>query len=231
MAQMQIGLNAKLQPTDKGKTVGAIDQQATRLTRARYNRIAPFYDWVEKLSDRRFKPWRDKLWAAVPAGRVLEVGVGTGKNFVHYPHDATVTGIDLSDQMLVRAKARAQQLGKAIALREMDVQALTFPDNSFDAAVATCVFCSVPDPVRGLQELARVVKPDGRIFLLDHVRINKPILGKVMDMLNPLVVRLMGANINRRTLENVQRAGLRIERVETVGPMGMIKYTVARPQK
>lgn len=91
----------------------------------------------------------------MPAGRVLEVGVGTGKNFAYHPRGATMTGIDLADRMLVRAKARAQHLDKTIDLREMDAQALTFPDNSFDAAVATCVFCSVPDPVRGLQELAR----------------------------------------------------------------------------
>jgi ubiquinone/menaquinone biosynthesis C-methylase UbiE len=85
----------------------------------------------------------------------------------------------------------------------MDVQALTFPDDDFDAAVATCVFCSVPDPVRGLQELARVVKPDRRILLLDHVRIDQPLIGAIMDGLNPLIVRMWGANINRRTTENV----------------------------
>ena len=211
--------------------IGVIDQQATQATRARYNRIAPFYDRMEKVSERRFRPWREKLWAAVPAGRVLEVGVGTGKNFAYYPRGATMTGIDLSDRMLVQAKARAQQLGTTIDLREMDAQALAFPDDDFDAAVATCVFCSVPDPVRGLHELARVVKPDGRIFLLDHVRIDRPIIGTLMDWLNPLIVRLWGANINRRTVENVKRAGLKIESAEALGPMGMMKFIIARPQK
>mgnify|MGYP001592914709 FL=1 len=211
--------------------IDAINQQATQATRARYNRIAPVYDLIEKLSERRFKPWRDKLWAAVPAGRVLEVGVGTGKNFAYHPRGAVMTGIDLADQMLARAKARAQQLGQTIDLREMDAQALTFADHTFDAAVATFVFCSVPDPLRGLQEMARVVRPDGRIFLLEHVRLNKPIIGRIMDWLNAIVVRLWGANINRRTVENIQRAGLQIESLESLGPMGMVKFMVSRPQK
>ena len=85
--------------------------------------------------------------------------------------------------------------------------------------------------MRGLHELARVVKPDGRIFLLDHVRIDRPIIGTVMDWLNPLIVRLWGANINWRTVENVKRAGLQVNRVEALGPMGMMKFIIARPQK
>ncbi|MDE3087856.1 MAG: class I SAM-dependent methyltransferase [Chloroflexota bacterium] len=207
-----------------------IDLKATATTKARYNRIAHIYDLAEAMSERRFKPWREKLWRQAN-GNILEVGVGTGKNLPYHPRRAKVTGIDLADQMLVRAQERARQLGAVIDLREGDAQSLDFPDNSFDTAVATFVFCSVPDPIRGLRELNRVVKPDGRILLLDHVRIDRPLIGWVMDLIDPLIVRLWGAHINRRTVENVKRAELGIENVEHLGPMRMVKLILAKPRK
>ncbi len=206
------------------------DLQQTTLTLARYNRIAPVYDLMEILPERRFAPWRKRLWAMIPAGQILEVGVGTGKNFSYHPAGATVTGIDLSDGMLTRARRQAKKLGRPLDLRQMDAQQLEFPDNTFDAAVATFVFCSVPDPERGLRELARVVKPDGRIVLLEHVRINQPALvGQLMDLLDPLTVRVSGAHINRRTAETVQRAGLAVEQVESLAVRDLVKLIVARP--
>ncbi len=155
------------------------DAIAAAATRARYNRLAKVYDLVDGLSElffTRFK--RQRLWSLVPAGRVLEIGVGTGKNMPYYPTHAEVTAIDLSDKMLAQARRRAAQRGVDVALHEMDVQDLSFEENSFDAAVATWVFCSVPDPVRGLRELGRVVRPEGRIVLLDHVRVDRPIIGR-----------------------------------------------------
>jgi ubiquinone/menaquinone biosynthesis C-methylase UbiE len=207
-----------------------IDTEETAKTRARYNRLAPIYDAMEVFAEQGFAPLRRKLWSLIPGGRVLEVGVGTGKNFPYHPPKADVIGVDLSDQMLSQARQRAERLGRTIKLQEMDAQQLDFPDDSFDAAVATFVFCSVPDPVRGLRELARVVKPGGQIMLLEHVRVNRPgIIGWLMDLLDPLVVRVMGAHINRRTAENVRRAGLEVERVKELAPLGLVKLIVARP--
>jgi len=194
-----------------------MDKQETARTEARYDRIAPIYDLMEVLPEQQFRFWREKLWAQVPEGRVLEVGVGTGKNFPYHLPGFQVVGIDVSQRMLKRAQQRAEELGKPVEVHQMDAQHLDFPEDSFDAAVATFVFCSVPDPVQGLRELGRVVKPEGKIFLPEHVRIDEPeIAGKVMDLLDPLVVRLIGPHINRRTEENVRRAGLEVERVEAL---------------
>jgi phosphatidylethanolamine/phosphatidyl-N-methylethanolamine N-methyltransferase len=187
-----------------------IDRQ-TAATQARYDRIAPVYDLMEWfVENSAFQEWRKDLWSRLPSGRILEVGVGTGKNMPYYPPDAQVTAIDLSERMLAQAQRKADELGLQVDLRHMDVQDLGFPQDTFAAAVATFVFCSVPIPVQGLREIARVVKPGGDIWLLEHVRINKPLIGPLMDFANPLAVRVMGANINRQTVQNVKRAGLQI---------------------
>ena len=184
------------------------DNSPTRLTRKRYDRLAPFYDLLEKpLEGLQFAQWRGRLGERINGKCVLEVGVGTGKNIHYYPQDAKVTAIDISPRMLIRARRKAEASTLKVDLAEMDVQNLAFPDQSFDAVLASFVFCSVPDPVRGLRELRRVSRPGGRLFLLEHMRPTNPVIGLLFDLLNPLVVRMMGANINRRTVENIRRAG------------------------
>lgn len=189
----------------------------SEITRKRYNRIAPVYNLMEWFVEKStFKPWRKLLWSRVEDGSILEIGVGTGKNIPFYPSGTNITAVDLSDRMMSYAKRQAEDLAKPVNFHQMDVQSLTFPDNSFDTAMATFVFCSVPLPVVGLEELKRVVKPGGDIWLLEHVRVNKPVIGLLMDILNPIIVRIMGANINRQTVQNVKAAGLKVLEVENL---------------
>jgi ubiquinone/menaquinone biosynthesis C-methylase UbiE len=206
-----------------------VDNEATALTRARYQRISPIYDRIEWLLERRFRPWRQKIWQLVYGPRVLEVGVGTGKNMEFWPLNCKVTAIDLTPGMLDIARQHVMNLNRhEDDLFLADVQHLELPSGIFDTVVATFVFCSVPDPVQGLREIGRVVRPNGQILLLEHVRINRPVIGTLMDVLAPLIVRLNGANINRRTIENVRIAGLHIDRVENLDDMGMFKLIFAR---
>ena len=203
---------------------------ATAITQARYQRISSIYDRMEGMMEKRFRPWREKTWQFVYGPRVLEVGVGTGKNIEFWPRNIRVTAIDITPGMLEIACLRARWSGRQDDdLFLADIQHLNLPSRIFNTVVATFVFCSVPDPIQGLHEIGRVVRPDGHILLLEHVRIDHPVIGPLMDMLTPLIARFNGASINRRTVENVRAAGLRVDQVLDLDKMGMFKLIVARP--
>lgn len=179
----------------------------TEKIRKRYDRASKFYDIFEQpMEAMSLKKWRTEVVKDL-RGKVLEVGVGTGKNIPYYPNDIEVTAIDFSEKMLEKAREKAERFNKNIKLIHMDAQNMDFPDNTFDRVFTTCVFCSVPDPVKGLKEIRRVCKPDGKIIMIEHVRSEKKVLGLIMDILNPLTLNLYGANINRKTVENIKMAG------------------------
>ena len=202
--------------------------KATEIAKRRYNRIAPLYDLMEGLVERsRYSKWRGLLWSKVEGTRILEVGVGTGKNFSYYPSDAEITAVDFSNRMLKRARDKASKQKVKAHLQQMDVQNLKFEDNTFDTVVASFVFCSVPDPVRGLMEVERVCKPGGKVVLLEHVLSTNRIVAWLMNLANPLVVRMVGANINRQTVANVTKNGLVVEQITDLGA-GIFKLIEAR---
>lgn len=203
-----------------------MDRQLTETIKRRYNRISSVFDWMEHMIK---DEWRAKLISRVH-GDVLEVGVGTGANLPFYSGDVCLTGIDFSPGMLTYARKRASSLEIPVELLEMNAEEMAFADNSFDYVLATCVFCSVPDPVAGLMEMRRVCKPDGRVLLLEHMRSENPVAGFLMDLFNPLTIRISGANINRKTMENIDKAGFLIE--EKIELMGTImRMLILHPNK
>ncbi|WP_338833670.1 2-methoxy-6-polyprenyl-1,4-benzoquinol methylase, mitochondrial [Moorella humiferrea] len=201
-------------------------REQTEIIKERYNHTALFYDWMDRMIP---KEWRRRVWQEA-WGLVLEVGVGTGANFPFYPPGCRVTAIDFSPGMLARARQKLHLAGVPVDLKEMDVQHLEFGDASFDTVVATCVFCTVPDPVQGLKEVRRVCRPDGKIVLLEHVRSEHWFLGPLMDALNPLFLYLIGSNINRRTVANVSRAGIEIDREDDLAGK-IVKLIVGHPRE
>lgn len=173
--------------------------------RKRYDRIAPYFEGMEAVMEGLFfRNWRKRLWSKVDGHHILEVGVGTGKNFDYYPKDARITAIDFSPQMLKQAERKRTRKNVVVELEEMDVQSLYFADNSFDTVICSFVFCSVPSAVRGLKEAYRVCKPGGQVLLLEHVVSSNRAVAALMNLVNPIVLKLVGANINRDTVKNVK---------------------------
>ncbi len=170
-----------------------------------------------------FGRWRRKLIGAI-AGRVLEVGCGWGHNFGHYGPAALVTAFDVD---LPRVKAAAKRK-HPITLAQADAHSLPWPSAEFDAVVGTLVFCSIPDPLRALAEIRRVLKPGGQLFLLEHVRSDRAWLGGAQDFLAPAWLRVTGGcNLNRDTEATVRAAGFIIEQ-KKVEFKGVLKMLVAR---
>lgn len=134
-----------------------------------YRRYAPAYDFYFGLV---FQPGRRAVLQRMncrPGERILEVGVGTGLSLPLYPRSARLTGIDVSREMLARAEARKRRLGlEHVALHYMNAERMSFPDSSFDKVVAMYVASVVPDPVRLVDEMRRVCRPGGELYIVNH---------------------------------------------------------------
>jgi phosphatidylethanolamine/phosphatidyl-N-methylethanolamine N-methyltransferase len=181
------------------------------LTLFRWPLVARLYDAATApLEHRGFGRWRAAVWREVPPdGSGLEVGAGTGANFAYHPGGARVIGIDVSLAMLRRV--REKPAGGAASLVVADVAALPFADATFDWVAETLVFCEVRDPVAGLRELRRVLRPGGRLVMLEHVR-PSGLLGTAADALSAFTAPLWGEHFDRDAEAAVLAAGFTVER-------------------
>jgi ubiquinone/menaquinone biosynthesis C-methylase UbiE len=185
-------------------------------------------DIISFAEDRRIGPYKRSLFAKM-RGATLMVAAGTGNDFKFFPPNMHVISIDISPKMLERAARKAASYSGTIELRKADVCNLEFPDSSFDTIATAFTFCSVPKPVIGLRELRRVLKPDGQLIMIEHVRSAIGPLGIFMDFMTPLTNRI-GPSLNRDTVGNVQKAGFRLRRVENVY-LDVVKIIEAVPYK
>jgi ubiquinone/menaquinone biosynthesis C-methylase UbiE len=180
--------------------------------------MRPFDRWV-------IPGLRQAVLNEIPVGaRILEVGAGTGLNFVHYPEDATGVASEFSREMLKHAREKNRPRG--VDLLQNCAEDLPFQNGAFDAAFATLLFCSVASPVKGLAELRRVVRSGGTVVLLEHVRPGG-VLGLVFDFLNLFTSRLFEDHINRRTAKTASEVGLEVVKVER-SRLGIINLITCR---
>jgi ubiquinone/menaquinone biosynthesis C-methylase UbiE len=179
-----------------------------------YDRLASHYDEAMRPMERwLLARLRSRALSLLPdEGRILEIGAGTGLNFPYYPNHARVVASEISREMLKRASSKRERAA-SVSLLQASAEMLPFPDDAFDAALSTLVLCSVASIQKSLAELRRVVRRDGKIILLEHVR-PANVLGPVFDLLSVLTVALFDDHFNRRTAEEARRAGLRIVHLE-----------------
>ncbi len=168
-----------------------MDVMDYRMVKRAYAILSPVYDII---FDKVFHPGRVRaidLLEIQPGDRVLEVGVGTGLNLPLYPRGCSVVGVDISQEMLRKARQRTDELGLAnVRLEVMDASNLLFANDSFDHVIATYVISAVPDPVKTLQEMQRVCKPRGHLVILNHFKSDNPVIGALEEMVAPVCQRI-----------------------------------------
>lgn len=195
---------------------------------SKYNRVSAIYDIIELPMELfLYRRWREEALSSL-SGKILEVGVGTGRNLKYYPASCSVIGIDISIGMTEKARKKAKGM-KNITLLVMDAEHLDFPDNSFDYVVTTFVLCSVPDPVTALEEMRRVLKPSGELIALEHMRSSNPFIARIENLVNPITFSLIGVNVNRNTVRNIEKAGFTIEEAKNLAFHDVFKKIRAKP--
>ncbi|HET9140022.1 class I SAM-dependent methyltransferase [Actinophytocola sp.] len=192
-----------------------------------WDRKSRSYDKEMRFWDRRLfgdaRPWA----CGQAAGEVLEVAVGTGLNLPFYPDDVTLTGVDLSDRMLDLARARAADLGREVSLQHGDAHALVFADACFDTVVCTFGLCAIPDIDAAIDEMVRVLRPGGRLILVDHIASSSRAIRGVQRLLELVTAPLAGEHFLRRPLHHIHTRGLEIEQRQRF-KLGLVERLVAR---
>jgi len=185
-------------------------------TREKWNRAAGSFDLMAGHGpEKRWEPFKREFFSRMGEGRILFLAVGTGLDIQFFPERRQVVGIDISPKMLEKAQPRVDAYRGKLETREMDVHEMAFEDACFDQVFTSCTFCSVPEPVKGLEALRRVLRPGGELHMFEHTGSRYHPFRLMMNLMTPLT-RRFGPAMNRPTVENVRAAGFQIEGVEHV---------------
>jgi ubiquinone/menaquinone biosynthesis C-methylase UbiE len=193
-------------------TLSTTEQQQENSRRRRaWDKQATRYDKQIGFWERCLLGQDNRAWACQRAqGNVLDLAVGTGLNIPLYDIDLDLTGIELSPAMLDIARTRAADLNRTIDLREGDAHNLPFEDDSFDTVVCTYSLCNIPDPRQAVTEMRRVLHPQGRLVLVDHIRSSVRPIYWLQKLLEVATVRIDGDRITRRRADIVEQLGFKI---------------------
>lgn len=172
-----------------------------------YDLTANFYDILTWGMEKRYRETKQSAFSSA-SGRVLLVGVGTGIDLSLLPAQLEVTAIDISEQMLAKAAIRSQDYQGQVRLRVADIENTDFPNNYFDTVITSCVFCSVKNPVKGLQEIKRILRSESQLIMFEHVLSQNPFLKPMLYFMNLLMP--FGPDFTRDTVANVKKAGFKI---------------------
>ena len=188
-----------------------------------YDHVAKFYDGMFFVVEWFVSKKRKEILRQAE-GIILEVGVGTGSSFKDYPRGKRIIAIDASKGMLLLAKKKRGSCDGSIDLQVDDAQNLPFKDETFDTVFTSMVFCSVHNPFRGLSEMRRVLKKDGRLLMIEHVKSENRLIGYLMDKFNPGITRF--DNINRETAHTLELVGFKVKQEKNLA-YNILKSIVA----
>jgi ubiquinone/menaquinone biosynthesis C-methylase UbiE len=203
-----------------------VREGSTARVRRLYDRQAPRYDRMIALFEALLFAGGRQWACGEAAGEVLEVAIGTGRNLGAYPADVRLTGIDLSPRMLDRARGRAAALARDADLRVADAQDLPFGDETFDTVVCTLGLCSIPDERQAVREMHRVLRPGGRLLLLEHVRSPIRAVRIGQELVEPLFLALQEDHLLREPRDAVLCAGFAVDQLHR-SKLGLVERLAA----
>jgi ubiquinone/menaquinone biosynthesis C-methylase UbiE len=197
------------------------------MTEKSYDGVAKYFDLFRAGDMRRWGPSQRTLFKNLK-GKVLYIGIGTGQEIINFPPGLDITAADLSYKMLRQSQTRVQNYAGKIHRCQMDAETAAFADNTFDTIVTVCVLCSVKHPVPCLQELKRVLKPDGELVMFEHVLSQNPVYALILKTMSCITEYLEATYLDRDTVNNVEKAGFKIHSHKNVY-LDIVKALRAHP--